>query len=392
MTGHVRRRGKRSWAIVLDIGEDAAGKRLQKWHSIKGTKRQADEELARLLTDLNTGAYVPPKKTTVAEFLERWLTDYAASNTSAKTFERYTGVVRQHLVKAFGSKALVALHPTDIQSYYTRALVEGRADGKEGGLSAQSVLHHHRILHRALQSAVKWRLLVRNPADSVDPPKPPRREVKAFDGDRSAELIDSAIGTRVYMPILLATCTGMRRGEILAFRWADCDMRRAVITVNRSVEETKAGITFKSPKNRRGREIEIPAILVDALRDHRRQQETNRVMYGADYETAADLVCCLPDGSLWKPSAFTSAYRDLLRRRKLPAINFHRLRHSHASQLLRDGVNPKVISERLGHSKVAFTLDVYSHLLPGMQGQAAKSINATLQKALQKRRKKSSAA
>jgi integrase len=391
MTGHIRRRGKRSWAIILDIGEDPNGKRRQKWHSFKGTKKEAEVKMADLVTALNTGAYVPPGKLTVSEFLEKWLAEYAVANVSPKTYERYEGVVNNHLVKAFGSTPLVRLQPMQIQASYTKALLEGRADGREGGLSARTVLHHHRILHEALGQAVKWQLLARNPADAVEPPRPEDKEVTAMDETASALLIDAAIGTRLYMPILLACTTGMRRGEILALRWKDCDLRGGVLTVNQAVEETRQGIRLKAPKGRKGRRrkarpISLPALLVEALREHRREQDRHREMFGADYDSAADLVCCGVDGSLWKPSAFTSAYRDLLRRREIPNIGFHNLRHSHASQLLRNGINPKVISERLGHSRVGFTLEVYSHLLPGMQEEAAKATNSSLGKAIKKRK------
>ncbi len=148
------------------------------------------------------------------------------------------------------------------------------------------------------KQAVKWRLLLRNPADSVDPPTPIRREVTAIDEDRSAELIEAATGTRLYLPIILASTTGMRRGEILALRWNDFDLRGALVLVKRSVEETKQGIAFKRPKNGRARQITMPEILISALREHKREQTRYREMYGADDETAADLVCCRPDGSV----------------------------------------------------------------------------------------------
>jgi integrase len=387
MRGHIRKRGKRSWSIILDLGRDPSGKRRQKWHAVKGTKQDAQRELAKILHQMNTGAYVEPTTLTVADYLNKWLQDYAKVNVSGKTYERYEGIVKHHLIPALGQHQLSRLAPLHVQAYYSQALTEGRKDKRKdmqggAGLSAQSVLHHHRVLHKALALAVRWQLLGRNPADAVEPPRPEVREMSALDEDQSAALIDAAVGTRLHIPVLLALTTGMRRGEILALAWPDVDLRTGRLYVHRALEETREGVRIKDTKTRRGRRrISLPNLMVAALTQHREQQDGRRELLGPAYQNTG-LVCSTEDGSIWKPSAFTSAYRDLLRRRGIANIGFHALRHAHASQLLKNNVNPKIISERLGHSKVAFTLDTYAHLLPGMQDQAAISTNATLGAAL----------
>jgi integrase len=346
--------------------------------------------MARLINELETGAYVEPRGLSTKDFLEQWLAD-VQSKVSGTTFARYLCIVRLHLEKALGSVPLVKLAPLHIQAYLADALQDGRLDCKEGqgkGLSPRTVCHHHRVLSEALGRAVKWQLLARNPAVSVEPPRVEQQDMHAIDEDAAAELIEAAIGTRLRIPVLLALTTGMRRGEILALRWKDVDTARGFLAVVRSLEETKAsGLRFKEVKKQRSRrQISIPELLIEALSPHREEQAKHREMYGSDYEDN-DLICCREDGSIWPPSAFTSSYRDLLRRRKIQNVRFHDLRHSHASQLLRDGVNPKVISERLGHSKVGFTLDVYSHLLPGMQEEAARKTDSGLRAAIEKQRR-----
>lgn len=379
MTGCIKKRSEGSYTIIVSLGKDpVTGKKKQSWRTIRGNKRDAERELTKLLNELNTGTYLEPSKLTVAEYLEKWLAEYAQGNVAGKTYERYCGIVRRQLIPDIGALPLAKLQPLHIQSHYTSKLQGGRLDGRAGGLSAQTIVHHHRVLKEALDRAVKWGLLVRNPALAAEPPKPQKREIQAIDEDASVWLIDAAMGTRLYVPVFLAITTGMRRGEVLALRWSDVDMNRGYLTAARAIEQTKlGGLKFKTPKNRKGRQLSLPPVMVDALRLHRVEQEKRQMLLGDAYEQN-DLVCCVEDGSIWKPSAFTSAYEDLLRRRGIKKIRFHDLRHSHASQLLRSGVNPKIISERLGHSKVGFTLDVYAHLLPGMQEEAATLTNASL--------------
>jgi integrase len=332
---------------------------------------------------LDTGAYIDPSRLTVAEYLDKWLIDYAKTNVSGKTYERYEGMVRDHLKPALGAHLLTKLQPLHVQAHYSASLKNGRKDGRDGGLSAQTVVHHHSVLREALNRAVKWGLVARNVADAVEPPRPEKVEMKAIDETQTAWLIDASEKTRLYIPILLAVTTGMRRGEILALRWQDVELRHGFLTV-RPIPAADKGWRSESSNQQKaigpGR-FSIPQILTDALTEHSAQQGARKAAFGSDYQDH-DLVCCVENGAIWKPSAFTSAYRDLLRRRKIRNIRFHDLRHSHASQLLRAGVNPKVISERLGHSKVAFTLDVYSHLLPGMQEEAATKTDAGLRAAL----------
>jgi integrase len=169
------------------------------------------------------GASIEPSKLTVSEFLHKWSRDYAETNVSPKTLERYCSIINQHLVPAFGSLPLAKLQPLHIQAHYSSLLKGGRKDGREGGLSAQSILHHHRLLHAALKMAVRWHLVVRNPADAVEPPKVRKSEVKAIDESACAWLLDAAIGTRLHIPVLIAISAGLRRGEILAAGWSDLD-------------------------------------------------------------------------------------------------------------------------------------------------------------------------
>jgi len=389
MKGTLIQRSEGSWSLVVALGRDPiTRKKRQKWHTFRGNKKQAQAELTRLIHQLNTGAYVEPTKLNVGDFLDRWLSDYAETNVSGKTLERYREIVSKHLKPSLGSLALHQLKPLHIQSYYTKALQSGRAKQTEQrkGLSAQTVLHHHRVLREALNRAVKWQLIYFNPADAVEPPKPARNEMRALSEAETAWLLEVGKGTRLYLPVLLAVTSGMRRGEFLALQWQDIDLRTGIAIVRRSVEQTNTGIRFKSPKGRKGRPIALLPIAIAALKEHIETQgqhkQTARGAYVDD-----GLVCAREDGSLWKPDTFTADFARLAKKAGL-RLRLHDLRHSHATQLLVNGIHPKVVSERLGHSTVGITLDIYSHVLPGLQDDAAKKLDVALRSAIEQRQAK----
>ncbi len=381
MKGHIRRRGKKSWAIVIELGRDAHGKRKQRWHSVKGTKRDAEQELHRLLHSVAMGTYVDPHKVTVGEFLGQWLEAYAKGNVSGKTFERYQQIVCKDLAPALGSHRLGKLQPMHIQGYYTQALASGRKDGK-GGLAAKTVIQYHRILRQALQHAVKWRLLAVNPCDLVEPPRAQRKEIRALDSAETASLLRMSQGKRLYYPILLGLSTGMRRGEVCALRWKNVDLNKGLLRVVESLEQTKGGLTFKTPKSAKGRRsIALSRVVVEALHHHKREQAKHRLALGPVYQDN-DLVFPRAGGTPWPPDQVSTLFRDLVRDTPLEWANLHTLRHTHATELLRQGVHPKIVSERLGHSTVALTLDVYSHVTPSMQDDAARALDAMLRAAI----------
>jgi integrase len=381
MKGHVRRRGKASWAVILDLGRDAAGKRRQKWHSVKGTRKEAEHELARLLNELRVGEYVESTKMPLREYLERWLRDYAKPRVSPKTYERYKQIVDRSLAPALGDHVLAKLRPLHIQEFYANALQTGRKDG-HGGLSAQTVLHLHRLLHKALSQAVRWQLLARNPATAVEPPRPQREQMRALDEKETATLIKSLEGKQLYLPTVLAVAGGLRRGEMLALRWQDVDLGTGLAVICRSLEQTKEGLRFKTPKTERGRRtVVLPGFALEQLRSHKAQQAARRLATGPAYSDN-DLICAREDGTPWPPDAFSTAFAKYVRGCKLAHFRFHDLRHTHATQLLRQGVHPKIVSERLGHSNIAITLDTYSHVLPGMQEDAMTVFDASLRLSL----------
>jgi len=380
MRGHIRKRGKK-WAIVIELGRDTDGKRRQKWHSGFHRRKDAEAALPGILRQMQTGAYVEPSRLTLRDYLDRWLRDYARHNVAAKTYERYAEIVHNHLAPALGGWPLAKLQPLHLQAYYSAALQNGRRDGS-GGLAPRTVLHHHRILRQALQQAIRWQLLARNVADAVEPPRPVRREMTALDEADTARLLSAVQACWLWMPVLLAVTTGMRRGEILAVRWSDVDLKARTLAVNQAVEQTRAVLSIKAPKTPKSRRlIHLPPLTVEALVRHRAAQAEQRLRLGAAWQDE-DLVVAGPDGRVVIPDHLTKFFGRRVRALGM-RLRFHDLRHTHATQLLRQGVHPKIVSERLGHSTVAITLDTYSHVLPGMGEDAARLIDASLRTALE---------
>jgi integrase len=381
--GNITRRGKSSWRIKYDIGRDpVTGERQTRYITVRGTKKDAQRELTRVLHEIDLGAHVDATKESVGEYLERWLRDYAKGEVAPKTFERYSEIVTKHLKPALGAIVLKDLKPLQIQGYYSAALESGRLNGK-GGLSPRTVHHFHRILSEALKKAVQWRMLAINPAEAVTPPKPEQTEIEILNNDELARLLQEARPTRSFPAILLAATTGMRRGEVLAVRWRDIDLDAAVLTVNQAVEETRAGLRLKSPKTKRSRRnITLPALTVDALRRHRLLQLEERMKLGLGRDHDG-LVFTDLEGGLVRPRNLTKEFGRIVKRTGLRPVTFHGLRHTHITTLLGDGVNAKVVSERAGHASVAITLDIYGHVIPNMQADAAARVDTALRGTLE---------
>ncbi len=366
---HIRPASKGKFRIFLHVGK---GKYQS--HLFKGTRRQAERKAASLTHEQTMGTLVEPTKTTTGDYLDQWL---AGHDAAPRTLERYGELIDKHLKPAFGTVALLKLSPLTIQTYYQNT---NRCDGK-GKLSKRTVLHLHRVLREALRRAVRLGILAANPTDRVDSPRPERTEMKTLDEKELNKLFKNFEGHRLYAPVVVAGTTGLRRGELLALRWSDIDLSAATLTVTRSLQETKSGLAFKSPKTKSSeRTIDIGPLTVEVLRRHAVEQKRAQLAAGPAW-VGEGLVFPTLDGSPWRPSTFTTSWVGRVRDVGFSGLRFHDLRHTHASQLLRAGVNPKVVAARLGHSNVAMLMSTYAHALPADHKQAALTLDARLRAA-----------
>jgi integrase len=378
MKGHIRKRGN-SYAIVVELPRDpSTGKRRQKWHYINGTKRDAERTLRELLTSMDNGTYIKHKKLTLGSLLREWLTDYVAIHDSPRTLESYSSNVKRHLIPALGALPLAELKPQHIQGYYAKALESGRADGK-GGLSARSVLYHHRIIGKALGYAVKMGLIARNVTDAVSPPRVAKVTMATLSPEEVSRILDTAKDSPYYVFFVTLLYTGLRRGELLALRWRNLDLDSASLAVVETAYQLGNGeYVIKEPKTAHSRRmVSLSPAIVGLLQEYRADQVLLRIQLGIGL-TEDDFVFVRYDGRPLLPNAVTHAFQKLVKKAGLRRVRLHDLRHTHATLMLKAGIHPKIVSERLGHASIGITLDTYSHVLPGLQKQAAEKFDAVV--------------
>jgi integrase len=354
MRGNLTRRGRNSWRFKFDIERDpATGKRHTRYHTIRGTKAQAQAEAAKLIASAAAGDYVDGSKVTVAQFAERWLRDWADGNTSNKTYSRYAELLRK-LTARVGNLPIQKLEAGHLQAVY--------AELKREGLADRTRLHVHRVTHRMLGHALKWRVVVRNVASAVDAPKVKAKEIETLTTAEVKAVLQTLKGRTIYPIAALALATGMRRSELLALRWQDVDLDRADLRVEQSLEQTKrGGLVFKAPKTRHGRRtITLPASTVAELRAHWKVQQEQRLALGQGKAPDDALVFPTWDGKPRSPNALTKEWSVAMKAAGIDAT-FHSLRHTHASTLIASGLDVLTISRRLGHGSPTITLSVYGH-------------------------------
>jgi integrase len=322
MRGHIRRRGEHSWELKYKLGTDPrTGRRVTKFVSFKGSKRDAQAELVRLMDTVRRGEHVEPAKLIVAEFLDRWEQGWLALQVGPKTRERYLELLRLHIRPHIGGLQLHKLQPVHLAELYGGLLKQG--------LSPGTIAHVHRVVRKAMAVAVEWNLLSRNPAAIAKPPRGQTHEIEVITVEQAQKILRCLRGRSLYPIIALALATGMRRGELLALRWSDVDLDAGRIQVERSLEQTKAGLRIKEPKTKHGRRgIKVPPSVVAELRTHWTQQQQHRLKLGLGRAGDSDLVFPRRDGTLRSPNATSSEWRQLLAEFELPAISLHALRHT----------------------------------------------------------------
>jgi integrase len=379
MTGHIRRRGKNSWELKFDADPDPiTGKRRIRYHSFKGTKRAAEIELARLVSTNAAGEGVDPSKATVAEFTERWDRDWASVNVGPKTLERYRQILKLYVIPHIGAVRVQKLRAVHLSELYARLQRDGGKNGRP--LSARTVGHVHRVLHRELGHAATWGVVAQNVAALLSPPPVPETEITILTEDQIGATLRHLDGRTLRPIVSFLLGTGARRGEALALRWKDLDLDKGVVRIERSLEQTKTSLRFKAPKTKNGRRnVSISPWLVAELKAHRARQQQRRLSLGMGRAPDNSLVFARWDGSTRAPHWLTQKFALAMAALKIDCT-LHGLRHTHVSQLIASGLDVLTISRRIGHANPTITLTVYGHLFSNTDARAAEIMEASFSK------------
>jgi integrase len=336
------------------------------------TKAEAQKALTESLSLYAKGEQVEPSKVTVAAYLRDWL-ELCRPRLKAGTWRSYHDIVEHRLVPQIGDERLAELRPAAIARCYAILRASGRTDGR-GGLSETSLEHTHRTLHAALEHAAKSRLVGRNVADDVVKPKRGRPELTTWSAEELAAFLAATASNRLHPLFFTAATTAMRRGELLGLRWADVDLDAARASIRRSRTSVGYEVVEDTPKSRRSvRTVDLDPQTVAVLRRWSTAQKAERLAWGAGWVDSA-LLFTREDGSGLHPDCVGDAFERAVKGSALPRIRLHDLRHTWATLALRAGVSPKIVSERLGHASVGFTLDTYAHAVPGWQAEAAATV------------------
>lgn len=368
MKGSVAKKGNRNYP-VFDLGRNpATGKRRQKWGPGFRTKREAENWLTEAVSQVNKGIYTLHTKETLAEWCTEWLKTYGSMHLRLNVLDSYTQMLKNHLIPFLGAKLLSALTANDLDARY--------ADMVKAGLSPTTAGYLHRITHTVLKVAVKKGKLSYNVAKDADPPKQVRPNIEVWNEWELTVFIEAALKYRLDLaPIydMLAE-TGARIGEVLGSKWKDLKNfygNSPKWSVQRTVyKRDNSEWVINNPKTKKaGRLIDLTQSLVLVLRRLRELKEADAEYYGRIF-SEDDYIFTRPDGTLPDPHHISRVFKTVATNAGLKPIRLHDLRHTHATLMLLAGVHPKIVSERLGHASVAITLDVYSHVLPGMQEKA----------------------
>ncbi len=362
------------WYFVVDVASPGAPRRQVRRRGFP-TRESAQNALDELLSSVRTGAYVEPSRLAFGDYLRVWLDGLATSGRRPTTINGYRRKVTTYVLKdPLAQVPLQTVTAADLDAFCSRLLSR---DGRP--LSLTTVRHVHTILSRALTDAERRDLIVRNVARRATPPSPTAArspEARTWTPEQLRTFLHTAGDHHHGALFRLAAMTGLRRGELCGLRWSDVDIaagrllvRRTITAVDRQIVEG----TVKSARSRRA--VDLDPETARVLRAHRRRQLEERMLIGVGY-TDHDLVFAAPDGAPWNPDAVGRAFTRAAAHTALPRIRFHDLRHSHATHLLAAGANPRLVSERLGHATVGFTLDVYGHVMPGQQADAAAAVAA----------------
>lgn len=372
MEGSIRKRGAKSWEITLDLGRDDNGKRDRRYFTVHGTKKQAQQRLRELLTELDGGTVPSAERIKVRDWLDRWMLDCIVGRQSQATEDRYGGIIKNHLKPSVGHIELRKLSPGHVQSMQQKLL--------QDGMHPKGVNLVRTVLSGSMNHALSLEMIMRNPVSATKAPPDPDHEVQPAPMEAVLGMMRLAADEEdwVYPALHMLVYTGVRRGELLALRWDHVDLDSGEVRIAYSLGRRSKGLIRKQPKTARGiRTINLDARTVDVMRQHKARQERHKAAMAGAYED--DGVVFADELGRWlNPMRLTRVVKRLGKKVGHPEAKPHNLRHFHATVSLKRENNIAVVSQRLGHANSAITLKVYSHVMPGWQQELADDFARTM--------------
>ena len=377
MAGSIEKRGKNSYRLTVSEGFDLNGRPMIHRKTIHGTKKEAEVELAKFVTEVQNGLVIDGKSLKFSEFVEVWKRDYGSKELAPTTYKRYCRMLETRILPYFGHFYINKIRPTDIMKFYDLLEKDTQLVRKKGNngsktknpLSGKTILEHHRLLRAMLHRAVYWQLIVSNPAERVQPPRAKKPKRRSYDDEQTKILLENlekltVEDTKYKVAIILTIFTGVRLGELMGLEWQDVDFRNGIISINRSSQYlSDMGVFTKVPKTESSiREIAIPEFIISLLEEYKLWYEDQKSLYG-ELWTNSDRLFVQADGKPMHPSSISKWFIKYVSTIGLPVINFHGLRHTNASLLVAQNVDIAVVSARLGHAQISTTLDFYVHPL-----------------------------
>ncbi len=378
-SGTIEKRGTGTYRLEISDGVDNNGKRIKYRKTIKAKNDgEARKALALFVAEIEKGQYVDCKQFTVNDLITKWLKTYSSS-LAPKTLWRYKIMLDNRIQPQLGHIKLRNLKPLHLIDFYNHLQANGaRFDGKEEGLSAKTILHHHRLLSVIFRNGVEWGLLPFNPCDKVKPPKVQRKEASHYDQDEVRQLFQMLESEPLkYKAIVVLTiASGLRRGEIMGLTWSDINLVEKTINVRQTSQYISGLGTFtKAPKNTTSkRMISISDFAVKVLLEYKENQEKNKEVLGNKWNESG-MVFTQDTGEPMHPDTISQWFPQFIRRHNLPPLTFHQLRHTNATLLIASGMDIRSVSARLGHANTSTTLNIYAHVLKSADKEAADKLD-----------------
>lgn len=372
MAGSIEKRGKDTYRLVVSCGYNLNGKPAKHTKTVHCTKKEAEVELAKFVTKVQSRMVADGKSMTFAEFTEIWKRDYVSKELAPTTYARYLGILNTRILPYFSKFKLDKIKPTDIMKFYDmlendtqiRRLKNNKGERLTKPLSQKTILEHHRLLRAMLHKAVYWQLIVNNPAERVQPPKARKPKRKYYDDEQCKILLENLETQEIKykVAIIITIFTGVRLGELMGLEWDDIDFRNGIISINKASQYlSEKGVFTKAPKTESSiREVAIPDFVVSLLEQYKLWYDEQKSFCG-ELWTDSNRLFVQSDGKPMHPSTISKWFVKYVGQIGLPVINFHGLRHTNATLLISQNIDVAVVAARLGHAQITTTFNFYVH-------------------------------